>query len=170
MADWVRDRLAEGLDLDSAFAPTTHLACGDFPNGIPPLDWSALLCGIHQGLNVEPRLSLRRTEELYFRQLHERNVHSIRVCRRPDIDSFFARLTTLAAFKTGFVLTWRPQYLANVQQEQFLPVANCELHQTKHIRLGHGATTALVDCYVFFPHLATADSGDTFLTEVEQIT
>ncbi|KAJ9649808.1 hypothetical protein H2199_000587 [Coniosporium tulheliwenetii] len=56
--------------------------------------------------------------------------------RRWDVDSFIARVTTLAVHRGGFDLAYRPPFLRRITQNQRVRINGHHIHKLKQLRLG----------------------------------
>ena len=147
----------------------------DFPLDLPDLldrsdtnvedgniPWESLLAA---DLEDGPILSLQRTEDQFRARL---DAESVRIDRVWDVDSFFGRVTSLAAFKGGFRLGYQPPFLRRITQNPRVLFAGHKIHKLKQLRLGSGvlAAGAGYDCHVFFPSMDVP--AETHLTASQQ--
>ena len=171
MSQWTNRHLDSGGITEECWNSRTFLRLEQFANGIPTVDWLALLAGIERASEhtTKPHLSLAKSEQATLSQLRSLGHREIRIQRRPDIDSFFCCPNTLAAFRGGFTLVWRPQYVANITQNQHIRLHNIDIKRTKHALFGHGIHCgAAFPCFIAFPDLPVGGGKETFLTEAEQ--
>ncbi len=76
-----------------------------------------------------------------------------RIHRTWDVDSFIARVESLAVHQEGFRLSYTPKFSRRLTQDVHVRINNKTLHQMKHIRLGHGVLSPEYNCFVFFPNM-----------------
>ncbi|KAJ9653124.1 hypothetical protein H2201_009176, partial [Coniosporium apollinis] len=128
----------------------------DFRN----VPWRPLLAG---GEGDPPKLGICRSESRF--QGTGRDID-----RRWDVDSFVARITTLAVHRGGFDLAYRPPYSRRITQNQRIRINGHPVHKLKQLRLGVGlaAYGFRYECHVFFPHMAVKAKGETHLSDKEQ--
>jgi len=114
----------------------------------PMIPWRDLLAGEADNLS----LSLAKSEEEFLATPGARSLH---ISRSWDVDSFLARITSLAAFKGGFRLQYKPPYLAGFRRNANATFAGHSVHRLKNIQFG---TSLLAqgfgyECHVVFPHM-----------------
>ena len=103
-------------------------------------------------------LSIAKSAEV-FAQAEQRTEPWVR--RSYDVDSFFARVTTLAVHWQGFRLAYCPPYLQTITQDPYVTFQARRIHTTKQLRLGSGVTSAGFgyETYVFFPYMPQRVKG-----------
>ena len=129
------------------------------PNDYRHIPWQSLLAG---GDENPPKLSFLKSENRF-------KGPEIQIRRRWDIDSFIARVTTLAAHRGGFNLAYRPPFLRRITQNPRIRIQGYKVHKLKQLRLGEGLAAGGFgyECHVFFPHMAVKDGGETHLLDRE---
>ena len=80
-------------------------------------------------------------------------VTTAKIERTWDIDSFMARITTLAAHKRAFRLAYKPHFIQRITQSDRVSFADCEAHKTMQLRLGCSVADAgyHIDTHILFP-------------------
>jgi hypothetical protein len=130
------------------------------PNDFHAVQWKNLLAG---GENKPLQLSFQRSED----QCGELNYT---INRQWDIDSFISYAPSLAVHKGGFSLSYKPPYQRNITQNQRILIKGMKVHKLKHLRLGSGLAAGGYgyQCHVFFPYMALARDGETYLSDAAQ--
>jgi hypothetical protein len=136
------------------------LSCDENSSRFP---WRLLLAGGDD----PPRLSLVKAEQ---ECLGLPGVTGLKIQRSCDVDSFLARITTLAAHRGGFNLAYYPPFLRRITQNQYIKIHGYKVHKMKNLRLGTGAFSQGLnyDCHVVFPHMPVPSKAETHLTDIQQ--
>ena len=128
------------------------------------VNWKGLL----RGNKNPPQLSFAKSESRF---LSSDATSDISIQRYWDINSFFTRVTTLAAHKHGFWLSYLPFFLHCIQQPSHITINGVVLHKVKHLHLGNGMAEAGYNMatYILFPHLPIdGPEGTTHLNHEQQ--
>ena len=78
-----------------------------------------------------------------------------------------ARITTLAVFKGGFNLAYRPPYSTGITQSMQVSMLGHQVHKVKNIRLGQGSLSGGYQyfCHVVFPHMPEGKKPDVHVSK-----
>lgn len=130
-----------------------------------PVDWRNMLGGKNDYEKSIP-LDLLRSENQFLKSYNPPRVH---VRRTWDVDSFIARVTSLAAFRDGFILSFSPSYLRTMTQSLRVLINGRSVHKCKHLLLGHGKRASNeFHCYVIFPRMPVGHDGHLYLAQTVQ--
>lgn len=172
MANAIKKHLDESA-LPEPGRPWKLPAKRNFTNGWPKHNLPALLSGIQGRDDGQLGLSFRKTEFHFRKRIED-------ICRRRvldafpitiestfDIDSFMARMRTLAACKTDWSLSFIPRYLRQITQPMVVTMNGVDVTKVKHIEIGRPVDSSVMTTYIVFPN-AEADKANNFLNVEEQ--
>lgn len=129
-------------------------------------NWKKLFSDEHVSKPMSA-LSFQKSENKFLND-HGRDRFSIE--RRWDVDSWMARVDSLAVHKGGFSLSFVPPFLRRITQNPRVKFNGKWIQKLKQLRLGSGLLAGGFgyDCHVFFPRLPVSPGGETHLTHLEQ--
>ena len=129
------------------------------------MPWKRILGGIEH--NSQIRLDFAGSERS-FAPLCRQN--GLSIDRTWDVDSFFARVHTLAVHRDGFRFAYRPPFLRRITQNPRVLFNNHRIHKLKQLRIGSGLASggSSYECHAFFPNMPVPGSSETHLTDDEQ--
>lgn len=127
-----------------------------------PVDWRNMLGGKTDD-EKPTELDFARSEHDF---LTTSNPSQLGVRRDWDVDSFIARITSLAAFRDGFYFAFSPSYLHRISQNLRVSLNGREVHKCKHMRLGSGKRTSReFHTYVVFPRMPVGHDRQVHLAQ-----
>ena len=132
------------------------LADPNFRKRTPALEsmpWKSILAGD----GYPPTLSFAKSE----------SDRDPAVQRTWDVDSVISRISTLAAHRETFNLSYYPKFKRRITSDMYTAINKCVPRSTKHLRLGHGELSSNFHCYMFFPNMEVKES--THLTLADQV-
>lgn len=68
-----------------------------------------------------------------------------------DMDSFIARITSFAAFRFGFRISFKPPFMSELVTDQHLLLDGYQVNKCNNIYLGHGVNSQQFSCHIVFP-------------------
>lgn len=125
------------------------------------IDWQEMLCSETE--DTDPAILNIANSEFDF--LDKFKPDPVQVRRQWDVDSFIARVTTLAVHSKSFYLSYRPSFLKRITQNLQVSLNGLEVHKYKNIEFGFGALTAKeYHCHVVFPKMVLGHDRNTHLS------
>jgi hypothetical protein len=121
------------------------------------LPWKSILAGDGH----PPTLSFAKSES-------ERGP-AVVVQRTRDVDSILSRISTLAAHRETFNISYYPKFKRRITSDVYTAINKCVPRSTKHLRLGHGELSSNFHCYMFFPNMEVKESTHLTLADQEEL-
>ncbi|KAL2039011.1 hypothetical protein N7G274_008060 [Stereocaulon virgatum] len=122
-------------------------------NDYTGISWEPLLAGLEQ----RPYLDFAKSESAFRERT---STSTAQIQRYWDVDSFLARITTLAAHKHGFRLAYNAPYHQRITQSPRVKFGGYAPDKVAQIRLGQGLADGGwgYSTYVLFPHMRVTNS------------